>query len=87
MKILLEDMDIYSMISRRIADEDVFSIVSTYFMPYGVECDHYSILGEILEYNLVENSLTEEKIYVLTVESHDLIFEVCRLVGRTRGWP
>ena len=56
----LEDMDIYSMISRRIADEDVFSIVSTYFMPYGVECDHYSILGEILEYNLVENSLTED---------------------------
>ena len=73
----LEDMDIYSMISRRIADEDVFSIVSTYFMPYGVECDHYSILGEILEYELVENSLTKEKIYVLTVESHDLIFEVC----------
>ncbi len=72
----LEDMDIYSMISRRIADEDVFSIVSTYFMPYGVECDHYSILGEILEYELVENSLTKEKIYVLTVESHDLIFEV-----------
>lgn len=73
----LEDMDTYSMISRRIADEDVFSIVSTYFMPYGVECDHYNILGEILECKLVENSLTREQIYVLTVESHDLIFEVC----------
>lgn len=73
----LEDMDIYSMISRRIANEDVFSIVSTYFMPYGVECDHYSILGEILECELVENSLTKEKIYVLTMESHDLIFDVC----------
>lgn len=73
----LEDMDTYSMISRRIADEDVFSIVSTYFMPYGVECDHYSILGEILEYELVENTLTKEQIYVLTVESHDLVFEVC----------
>ena len=73
----LEDMDTYSMISRRIADEDVFSIVSTYFMPYGVECDHYSILVEILDYELVENSLTREQIYVLTVESHDLIFEVC----------
>lgn len=35
----LEDMDTYSMISRRIAEEDVFSIVSTYFMPCGVECD------------------------------------------------
>lgn len=73
----LEDMDTYSMISRRIAEEDVFSIVSTYFMPCGVECDHYSVLGEILKYELVENSLTKEKIYVLTLESHDLIFEVC----------
>lgn len=73
----LEDMDTYSMISRRIAEEDVFSIVSTYFMPCGVECDHYSVLGEILKYELTENSLTKEKIYVLTLESHDLIFEVC----------
>lgn len=73
----MEDMDTYSMISRRIADEDVLSIVSTYFMPYGVECDHYNVLGEILKCCLVENSLTGEKIYVLLIESHDLIFEVC----------
>ena len=73
----IEDMDTYSMISRRIAHEDVFSIVSTYFMPYGVECDHYNVLGEILDCNLVQNSLTREWIYVLTLESHDLIFEVC----------
>ena len=73
----LEDMDTYSMISRRIADEDVFSIVSTYFMPYGVECDHYNVLGEILKIDQVENSLTKEKIYILTIESHDLVFEVC----------
>lgn len=73
----MEDMDTYSMISRRIADEDVLSIVSTYFMPYGVECDHYNVLGEILKCSLVENSLTGEKIHVLLIESHDLIFEVC----------
>lgn len=65
------------MISERIADEDVFSIVSTYFMPYGVECDHYNVLGEILKCDLEENSLTKEKLYVLTIESHDLVFEVC----------
>lgn len=73
----LEDMDTYSMISRRIAQEDIFSIVATYFMPYGVECDHYNVLGEILKCDLVENSLTKERIYVLTVEGHDLIFEIC----------
>ena len=46
----LEDMDTYSMLSRRIAYEDVLSIVDTCFMPYGVESDQYSVIGEILDY-------------------------------------
>lgn len=45
----MEDIDIYSMISGRINQEDVYSIVDTYFMPYGMECDLYSIMGEIIE--------------------------------------
>ena len=32
---------------RRLAPEDVHSIVDSYFMPYGVECDLWSIMGEI----------------------------------------
>ena len=44
----LDDIDTYSQVSRRLANEDVFSIVDTYFMPYGIECDLYSIMGEIL---------------------------------------
>ena len=43
----LDDMDTYTTISKKIHKEDVFSLVDTYFMPYGVECDHYSILAEI----------------------------------------
>ena len=35
----LEDIDTYSKVSRRLVTEDVFSIVDTYIMPYGVECD------------------------------------------------
>ena len=70
----LEDMDMYSMISERIVREDVFSIVASYFMPYGVECDHYNVLGEIQEVTLVQNSFTKEEIYVMTIESHDLVF-------------
>ena len=30
----------------RLANEDVFSIVDTYFMPYGENGDLYSIMGE-----------------------------------------
>ena len=73
----MQEMDTYSMISKRIATEDVLSIVSTYFMPCGLECDQYSILGEIIRYEKRENSLTKEKLYVLTVECNHLEFDVC----------
>ncbi len=73
----LEDIDTYSMISRRIMYEDVLTIVNSYFMPYGIESDQYSILGEILDYQLIENRLTQEKLYVLNINCNDLVFDVC----------
>lgn len=73
----LEDIETYTNISRKIQEEDVFSLVDTYFMPYGVECDQYSILGEILEYEVVTNELTQEQVYVITVNCNDIILDVC----------
>ncbi len=73
----LEDIDTYTMISRKILKEDVFTLVDSYFMPYGVECDQYSILGEIEDFELVENSLTGEEIYVITLNCNELLFDIC----------
>ena len=70
-------MDIYSTISKKILTEDVFSLVDTYFMPYGVECDQYSVLGEITEISLRKNRITHEEIYVLRLSCNDLEFDVC----------
>lgn len=72
-----QEMDTYSMISKRIETEDVFSIVSTCFMPCGLECDQYSVLGEILHYEKRENALTKEQLYVITVECNGLEFDIC----------
>lgn len=72
----LEDMNTYNSISRRIRKEDVFSIVSSSFMPYGIESDHYCIVGEILEVEEIKNSLTNEKIYSMKIECNDIIFNV-----------
>ena len=72
----LEDMDTYSMISKRITKEDVFSIVNSSFMPYGIESDQYSVLGEIIELEEDINSLTKEKIYSMKVECNDIIFNI-----------
>ena len=73
----LDDIDTYSMISRRIIHEDVFTIVDTYFMPYGMECDKYSILGEILEVAIRINRLTQEELYIMKLSCNELVFDVC----------
>ena len=73
----LEDMDIYSTISKKILTEDVFSLVDTYFMPYGVECDQYSVMGEITDISLRVNRITREEIYVLRLCCNDLEFDIC----------
>lgn len=73
----LEDIDTYSMLSRRVANEDILSIVDSYFMPYGIESDQYSILGEIVDYRMETNKMTDERICVLTVDCNDLIYDVC----------
>lgn len=72
----LEDMDIYNSISRRIRTEDVFSIVRSTFMPYGIESDQYCMLGEIQEVEEIVNSLTNETLYSMKVECNDIMFHV-----------
>ena len=72
----IQDLDMYSQLSKRIRKEDVFSIVSTSFMPYGIESDQYSILGEIIELEEVINPITEEKIYSMEVECNDMHFRL-----------
>ena len=72
----LEDIDTYTNISRKIQKADIFSLVDTYFMPYGVECDQYSVLGEIIDYQFVENKMTKEEICQMTICCNDLYFDV-----------
>ena len=72
----IEELDIYSQISKRIKNEDVFSIVTTSFIPYGIESDQYSILGEIVDIKEVVNSVTNENLYIMEIECNDLHFKV-----------
>lgn len=83
----LKDIDIYSSISRRIMTEDVFTLVDTYIMPYGLECDLYSVMGEILDVSSKENELSGEEVYILTLNCNDLVFEVCINKSDLTGEP
>lgn len=72
----LQDMDTYNSISKRIKKEDLFSIVRTTFMPYGIESDQYCVIGEIIEFEELTNKLTGENIYTMLLECNDLTFKV-----------
>lgn len=73
----LEDIDLYSKISRRAMKEDLYSIIDSCFMPCGIECDQYSVIGEIKEVQKVKNVYTKEDIYILQLECSDLLMSVC----------
>lgn len=73
----LEDMDTYTTISKKIHNADVFSLVDTYFMPYGVECDQYSLLGEITDCHTDKNRITDEEVVFMTIECNEITLELC----------
>lgn len=72
----IEDLDTYTAISRRIINEDVLSIVETSFMPCGVECDQYAVIGEILELERQVNVITNETIIIMKLDCNDIIFDM-----------
>lgn len=72
----LDDMDTYSLVSKRIKEEDLFTVIETYFMPYGINNEEYSILGIIKNFEQIVNDFSEEMVYNLTIECNDVIINV-----------
>ena len=73
----MEDYDTYTMLSHRVQNEDIYTIVDSYFMPYGMECDLYNIMGDITSCEEVRNHATGEKMYELGVLCNDVPLDVC----------
>lgn len=73
----LQDMDVYTSLSRRVMREDIFSIVESSFMPYGIESDQYTVLGEILDCRKISNHMTGEEIWNIALNCNNILFDVC----------
>lgn len=82
-----EDMKDYSVISKRVQSEDVLSIVDTSFLPYGIECDQYSVCGNIITCERVKNMYTNEFVYQMQIEVCDVYLDVCINANVLRGVP
>ena len=83
----MDEIDMYQRISRRILRQDILTVVSSYFMPYGIENDKYDILGEIIDVKEVVNHLTMEEMYLIIVESNDVPIEICINKKNLYGMP
>ena len=71
-----EDLTQYNEISERIETEDVLTILSSFFMPQGIECDKYTVLGEIVKRKKFLNEATRQAIYVLTLNSNEILLDI-----------
>lgn len=71
-----EDMFLYEMASRRLEHEDIYSIVDTCILPKGVECEIYSIVGDIVDFRVEGNTYSKEEIYIFTVNCKDIVFDM-----------
>lgn len=71
-----EDYEKYQSLSIRIVQEDLYSLVESCFMPQGMSSDGYYIVGDIVRYRKVENEISKESIYVLTVDYNAVLMDI-----------
>ena len=83
----MDEIDLYQRVSRRVAREDILSVVTSFFMPYGIENDKYEIMGDILDVKSVVNHLSMEELFLLVVESNDVVLEICINKNNLMGEP
>ncbi len=70
------EIQMYHQLNRQLRTTDLYTLVESYFMPYGVECDQYSLMGTIEKVELLKNSLTGEEIYKLLIDCNDVPFQI-----------
>ena len=75
---IAEDYDamMYRTINDRYKKEDLYSIVDTSMVPYGIECDKYLVIADILSVSKKQNEWTKENIVEMRVSSLGIKFNI-----------
>ena len=72
----VEEMDTYNELAVRAGQEDVYSIIDTSFMPSGVEMDKYMVIAEITGIHRFLNKTTKQIVFVLSLKSNQMEFDL-----------
>ncbi len=69
-----DDYSIYKRVNERYQSEDLYSIIETSILPYGIECDKYNIVANIISVSYKKNNYTDETIVEMRLNALGLIF-------------
>ena len=72
---------------KRLKKDDVYTIVNTFLMPYGVETDQYMVLGEINTVRKVQNKTSGENVYIIRLTAKMIQMDICVNEGDIQGVP
>lgn len=71
----------------RARQEDVYSIVDTSIIPWGVECDKYNVVCEIISVTYRQNAFTKENLIEMRVNALGLAFNIMINEKDLKGKP
>lgn len=81
------DISNYNEAASRIQNEDLYSVVEQCLMPSGIECDQYSIVGEIEDVESGRNEITGEELWFLSLLCNGVSFKLCMRKEDLLGEP
>ena len=82
-----EEAAIEDELYERIQTEDLYTVVDQTFIPWGVDCDQYSIVGEITGVEEAINAYTGVPLWFLKVTCNDVQFRLCMRKNDLLGEP
>ncbi len=83
----LNDMELTFAVNKRAQTEDLFSVVETTIIPYGMEAEVYKIIGIIAELEKFRNNILNENVYLMKLVVNDIVMDLCINENDLNGEP
>lgn len=83
----IEEINLTNRVGRMVIHRDLYTLIESFIMPFGMECDQYTIFGEIQAVRFVQNSISQEKLYDMDVLCNDMLIRVVVNAENMLGEP
>lgn len=86
-RLAMMDYDAIADICRRVQNTDLYSVVDSSFVPSGMECDTYKVVGNILYCELLTNPVTGGQVYYMDLECNNEHISIAINAANLQGIP